>query len=522
VAIQTAIDYVLGLPYKGILFLPAGKYKISKQNGKNGLILDTDTGDNGSGITIIGAGVSSTWLVIDDTSNAITGIDIPQSSPNVVIKNLRITIADSPGNHDQHTGIDATGGLAAYFENVMIVGDSSAVRMKCGIKAIGSGCNLYHFCTIGNVTTGIWLTSGTIPGPGGGVYGANATKIIDCTFNNGWEYNESRDICSVRVDAGNASEITGCTFHGAHSNNPDYKGIDIYLGGTSMQTVVMNNYHEFGDIGIRIHSLGNTVIGNWYGDSYQPYIDMPFEPVNYQGGNIIMGSRKNAGTTDPTFFGGSTWGALGDEAVVKLGDDNHLIKAVHTHGLVFQTFNDDTSEQYNAFRWKNHSGAEVMRLYAQTGNLWLQRTNTKQRLEVEGNALIKGDAGWITDGDVTSLYLGDTEHSIRAVRGVGVRIGTFHNSSLIALKQSGLYNEGAVGIGQTDPSEKLDVNGNIKVGSSDSYLIGSVKICSGSGSPYGVVSAPLGSLYLNTSGGAGTTLYVKESGGTGNTGWVGK
>jgi len=63
---------------------------------------------------------------------------------------------------------------------------------------------------------------------------------------------------------------------------------------------------------------------------------------------------------------------------------------------------------------------------------------------------------------------------------------------------------------------ELDVNGNIKVGSSDSYLIGSVKICSGSGSPNTVVSAPLGSLYLNTSGGAGTTLYVKESGGTGN------
>jgi hypothetical protein len=43
----------------------------------------------------------------------------------------------------------------------------------------------------------------------------------------------------------------------------------------------------------------------------------------------------------------------------------------------------------------------------------------------------------------------------------------------------------------------------------------------GSGSPEGVVTAPIGSLYLNTDGGAGTTLYVKESG-TGNTGWVGK
>lgn len=43
----------------------------------------------------------------------------------------------------------------------------------------------------------------------------------------------------------------------------------------------------------------------------------------------------------------------------------------------------------------------------------------------------------------------------------------------------------------------------------------------GSGSPAGVVTAVPGTLYVNTSGGAGTTLYVKESG-TGAAGWVGK
>lgn len=46
-------------------------------------------------------------------------------------------------------------------------------------------------------------------------------------------------------------------------------------------------------------------------------------------------------------------------------------------------------------------------------------------------------------------------------------------------------------------------------------------IYSGTGSPNGTVTAPVGSLYLDIVGGAGTTLYVKESG-TGNTGWVNK
>jgi hypothetical protein len=44
---------------------------------------------------------------------------------------------------------------------------------------------------------------------------------------------------------------------------------------------------------------------------------------------------------------------------------------------------------------------------------------------------------------------------------------------------------------------------------------------SGTGSPEAVITAGVGSLYLRTDGGAGTTLYIKESG-SGNTGWIGK
>lgn len=44
---------------------------------------------------------------------------------------------------------------------------------------------------------------------------------------------------------------------------------------------------------------------------------------------------------------------------------------------------------------------------------------------------------------------------------------------------------------------------------------------SGAGSPEGVLTAPVGSMYTRTDGGPVTTLYVKESG-VGNTGWVAK
>lgn len=55
----------------------------------------------------------------------------------------------------------------------------------------------------------------------------------------------------------------------------------------------------------------------------------------------------------------------------------------------------------------------------------------------------------------------------------------------------------------------------------DSIKLNAVQIFSGSGSPEGVVSAAVGSLFLNKSGSASTSMYVKESG-TGNTGWVAK
>lgn len=47
------------------------------------------------------------------------------------------------------------------------------------------------------------------------------------------------------------------------------------------------------------------------------------------------------------------------------------------------------------------------------------------------------------------------------------------------------------------------------------------RVLQGTGSPETAVTAPVGTMFLRTDGGANTTLYVKESG-AGNTGWVAK
>jgi hypothetical protein len=65
--------------------------------------------------------------------------------------------------------------------------------------------------------------------------------------------------------------------------------------------------------------------------------------------------------------------------------------------------------------------------------------------------------------------------------------------------------------------------GNYTISSGASVIINSSGVIwrTGSGTPEGNITAPVGSLYTRTDGGTSTTLYIKESG-SGNTGWIAK
>lgn len=70
----------------------------------------------------------------------------------------------------------------------------------------------------------------------------------------------------------------------------------------------------------------------------------------------------------------------------------------------------------------------------------------------------------------------------------------------------------------TGPWRRLYVKDDIRFGIGPSNGTTVIWIKQGAGSPEGVVTANVGSLYMRTDGALGTCLYVKESG-TGNTGW---
>lgn len=54
------------------------------------------------------------------------------------------------------------------------------------------------------------------------------------------------------------------------------------------------------------------------------------------------------------------------------------------------------------------------------------------------------------------------------------------------------------------------------------FSTGTATWTQGAGSPEGIVSAPVGSIYSNTTGTTSTSLWVKEAGAGGPTGWVAK
>ena len=127
-------------------------------------------------------------------------------------------------------------------------------------------------------------------------------------------------------------------------------------------------------------------------------------------------------------------------------------------------------------------------------------------------------------GSGISVDLNNTSSTATAVRITNLGTGDclkVEDSTTPDITPFAINAAGRVGVGLAADSVaavNLD-SGGIKLNNTGATLNASISV--GSGSPEGVVTANPGSLYLNLSGGANTSLYVKESG-TSNTGWAGK
>lgn len=163
----------------------------------------------------------------------------------------------------------------------------------------------------------------------------------------------------------------------------------------------------------------------------------------------------------------------------------------------------------------------------------------------EGNtgAGVTGGVGVsVPGGGGIEIALNNFEGCAKGVDLVGVGSDTYYGTIVALNNFTGtLGNEIAVSIGAHRVGERVVFNRTANVAAdptpdsgSNTFIIGmrqdltragefmrmnNVSILSGAGSPAGVVSAPVGSIYLRKDGSTGTSVYVKESG-TGTSGWT--
>lgn len=145
-----------------------------------------------------------------------------------------------------------------------------------------------------------------------------------------------------------------------------------------------------------------------------------------------------------------------------------------------------------------------------------------QMLEVsDGSGVVVTSA----NATVGHFFLrGDTDAHVAALKDTAAASGFGTNPQTLRIYEtnpsSGNYERLTISAAAGTNVIKPEAAGTGTASKVDYHLTATnVRITSGSGSPEGVVSAPVGSEYHRTDGGTGTTLYIKESG-SGNTGWV--
>lgn len=149
---------------------------------------------------------------------------------------------------------------------------------------------------------------------------------------------------------------------------------------------------------------------------------------------------------------------------------------------------------------------------------------------VNGNQLINDLKTFTNNLTVNGnlSVLGNTGLSLTGASGVGIKYYTvgvnFLSPGQITLNTANNIIIGGNAATALIPSFKRSgTNIQVKLANdSDFTFIEDLYRRSGSGTPEGVVTAPVGAIYHRSDGGTNTSLYVKESGGATSSGWVAK
>lgn len=181
------------------------------------------------------------------------------------------------------------------------------------------------------------------------------------------------------------------------------------------------------------------------------------------------------------------------------------------------------------------AGTTAVQALTATTGLFSSTLGASGLLTASGGLTVSGGVTTLradlSSGSPTSLDLQDdtptTTLRLSADSGGGALISALDRVLTLtsgAASGSRVQLKASASLGSNPVLEVLEGSGvRFEAGFSDGHirLNSATSIFSGANTPEGAITAPVGSVFLRTNGGANTTLYVKESG-AGNTGWVAK
>lgn len=192
----------------------------------------------------------------------------------------------------------------------------------------------------------------------------------------------------------------------------------------------------------------------------------------------------------------------------ELSSDNVLISMGEGQKISFDDDDAQPSNSYNPLTfgtyWITKTATDVLEIAANGG-----------KLDVGASQLVYTPASPAQYSFRIASGTADVYAAMGAAGSVAyfsaIHNGTGNTSVSIRTSQSGA---------ETD-RVTVTSSGHMNLVSGQFQMAGTAALVRGAGSPEGVLTAGIGTIYLRTDGGAGTAIYIKESG-TGNTGWVAK
>ncbi|ASS96098.1 glycosyl hydrolase family 28-related protein [Peribacillus simplex] len=287
---------------------------------------------------------------------------------------------------------------------------------------------------------------------------------------------------------------------------------------------INNMESSFYDIGAENFYRGIVFKGNGKGTSYNRLFPSRVYNNRY---SLVFTSDDRGWANENTVIGGRfSWSSIpfkdGEYAhlVIEKASDGYVQNNIKFYGCSLEDggfangFAIICAGNYNSFHDCRFEGAEKIKflqyskLNIVSSGYGLDVSKVEEELGANSNTIISGSGSQIRGGTAKNPTLtisndtGNTSKVFSVINPMGTETVNINNSGDITSRGVAYYEKG------------------FRFFTSDGTC-NDRGIFQGAGSPEGVVTARTGSIYLNRSGGAGTTMYVKEKGTT-NTGWVAK